>query len=297
MIMTGCSAPGPGGSPAAAETPVPSAPAEAQAPGPPESPAPEIPVGSPSSTTATGASATMPSADSSADSGADSSADTSPAPSPSPTPSPAPPGSFVLGDSIGLSVAPTLSRLGYPVTGKVGQTASTEFLSTHLASDAAQQAPAWVIVLGTNNRGDETDLARLDEWLRTIRTSRSRPRQHVYWVTPHRPPEYDGGMSTHTLDAFNAALKQADAERPWLTVLDFATLAAQNPDWYALDGARLHPDERGQAALIELIAGPGAPAADSPAPITEIARPTPSPTAAPTGDDAAEFGDMEFTNE
>jgi len=281
--MTGCSAPGTGGSPAAAETPAPSAPAEPQAPSAPESPAPEIPVGSPSSTTATA----MPSAESSAES----------SPAPSPSPSPAPPGSFVLGDSIGLSVAPTLSRLGYPVTGKVGQTASTEFLSIHLASDAAQQAPAWVIVLGTNNRGDETDLARLDEWLRTIRTSRSRPRQHVYWVTPHRPPEYDGGMSTHTLDAFNAALKQADAERPWLTVLDFATLAAQNPDWYALDGARLHPDERGQTALIDLIAGPGAPAADSPAPITEIARPTPSPTAAPTGDDAAEFGDMEFTNE
>lgn len=203
----------------------------------------------------------------------------------------------MLGDSISLSVAPTLSRLGYPVTGRVGQSASTEFLSTHLASETAQQAPAWVIVLGTNNRGDETDLARLDEWLRTIRTSRSRPRQHVFWVTPHRPPEYTGGMSTHTLDDLNAALKQADAEREWLTVLDFASLAAQNPDWYALDGARLHPDERGQAALIDLIAGPGAPDAESPAAVTEIARPSPSPKPADPGDEGAEFGDMEFTNE
>ena len=192
------------------------------------------------------------------------------------------------------------------MTGRVGQSASTEYLSAHLASDAAQQASAWVIVLGTNNRGDETDLARLDEWLRTIRTSRSgSPRQHVFWVTPHRPLEYDGGMSTHTLDAFNAALMQADAERPWLTVLDFASLAALNPDWYALDGARLHPDERGQAALIDLIAGAGAPDAASPAPITEIARPTPAPRPSDSAEGAGaqpefgdmEFGDMEFTNE
>ena len=217
-------------------------------------------------------------------------------PAATPAPTPAPVGAFVLSDSIGLSIAPTLSRLGYPVTGRVGQTASTEFLSTHLASDAAQQAPAWVIVLGTNNRGDETDLARLNDWLRTIRTSRSRPRQHVFWVTPHRPAEYDGGMSTHTLDALNAALKQEDAKREWLTVLDFASVAAQNPDWYALDGARLHPDQRGQAALIDLIAGPGAPEADSPAPIVEIARPTPSPAPGDSGGADADFGDMEFTN-
>lgn len=221
-----------------------------------------------------------------------------------PTVAPAPAGAFVLGDSISLSIAPTLSRLGYPVTGRVGQSASTEYLSTHLASDAAQQAPAWVIVLGTNNRGDEADLVQLKDWLRTIRTSRSgSPRQHVYWVTPHRPAEYDGGMSTHTLDALNAALMREDAQRSWFTVLDFASLAAANPDWYALDGARLHPDERGQAALIDLIAGPGAPVADSPASITEIPRPTASPRPGQASDnqDGAggdpEFGDMEFTNE
>ena len=218
-------------------------------------------------------------------------------PTSSPAPSPAPVGAFVLGDSIGLSIAPTLSRLGYPVTGRVGQTASTEYLGAQLATDVAQQAPAWVIVLGTNNRGDENDLARMREWLRTIRTSRSRPRQHVYWVTPHRPAEYDGGMSTHTLDAFNAALKAADAQRSWLTVLDFASIAAQNPDWYELDGAHLHPDARGQAALIDLITGPGAPEADSPAPITQIDRPTPSPKPSRSAGGTEDLGDMEFTNE
>lgn len=211
-----------------------------------------------------------------------------------------PVGAFVLGDSISLSIAPALSRLGYPVTGRVGQSASDEYLRDQLSTPAAQQAPAWVIVLGTNNRGDETDLARLDDWLRTIRTARAgKPRQPVFWVTPHRPEEYSGGMSTHTLDAFNEALREEARLRPWLHVVDFATLAQQNPQWYELDGARLHPDEEGQQALVTLIAGADAPDAPAPAPITEIPRPTPKPTASTPADPAPqgpEFTDMEFSN-
>lgn len=217
-----------------------------------------------------------------------------------PAPLTVPVGSFVLGDSISLSVAPALSRLGYPVTGRVGQSASDEYLSAQLSTPTAQEAPAWVIVLGTNNRGDETDLERLDGWLRTIRAARSgKPRQPVFWVTPHRPEEYSGGMSTHTLDAFNEALREEARLRPWLHVLDFATLAEQNPQWYALDGARLHPDEEGQQALVTLIAGADAPFATSPAPITEIPRPTPKPSSDAPADQSRpepEFTDMEFTN-
>jgi hypothetical protein len=217
-----------------------------------------------------------------------------------PAPLTVPVGSFVLGDSISLSVAPALSRLGYPVTGRVGQSASDEYLRAQLSSPTAQDAPAWVIVLGTNNRGDETDLERLDDWLRTIRAARSgKPRQPVFWVTPHRPEEYSGGMSTHTLDAFNEALREEARLRPWLHVLDFATLAEQNPQWYAADGARLHPDEEGQQALVTLIAGADAPFTTSPAPITEIPRPTPKPSNDATSDQSRpepEFTDMEFTN-
>lgn len=211
---------------------------------------------------------------------------------------PVPSGAFVLGDSISLSIAPALSRLGFPVTGRVGQSASDEYLRAQLSTPTAQESPAWVIVLGTNNRGDETDLERLDGWLRTIRAARSgKPRQPVFWVTPHRPEEYSGGMSTHTLDAFNEALREEARLRPWLHVLDFATLAEQNPQWYALDGARLHPDEEGQQALVTLIAGADAPVANSPAPITEIPRPTPSPTEpADQSDSEPPFTDMEFTN-
>ncbi len=227
---------------------------------------------------------------------------TSPTPTPTvsatpvaPEPSPAPPGSFVLGDSISLSIAPGLSRLGYDITGKVGQSASVEYLRTHLSSPAAQEAPAWVIMLGTNNRGDESDLADLRSWIREIRTARdARPRPHVYWVTPHRPEEYRGGMSTHTLDALNEALRAEAARRPWLTVLDFDQIAREHPEWFAQDGARLHPDADGQAALVDLIAGPGAPMAEAGS-IVEIPRPTPSPTASEPADEPA-FPAEEFTN-
>lgn len=226
---------------------------------------------------------------------------TSPTPTVSATPlaaepSAAPPGSFVLGDSISLSIAPALSQLGYDIIGKVGQSASVEYLRTHLASPTAQEAPAWVIMLGTNNRGDENDLADLRSWIREIRTAReARPRQHVYWVTPHRPDEYDGGMSTHTLDALTDALRAEAARRPWLTVLDFDALAQEHPEWFAQDGARLHPDADGQAALVDLIAGPGAPTAASAGSIVEVPRPTPSPSA-PEAADEPVFPAEEFTN-
>lgn len=214
----------------------------------------------------------------------------------------APVGSFVLGDSISLSVAPTLSRLGYPVTGRVGQAANSDFLRQHLASSTAQAAPAWVIVLGTNNRGDEADIARLDEWLATIKGMRNgRPRQHVYWVTPHRSDEYNGGLRDHDLDPFNAALQAAADERRWLHVLDYSTPADENPEWFAQDGARLHPGEDGQAALAALIAGPDAPLADQPRAITELTWPTPEPTPEPTTEEPAEGRpvdqDLEFSNE
>ncbi|MCF8536701.1 MAG: hypothetical protein K9G24_01945 [Candidatus Nanopelagicales bacterium] len=208
----------------------------------------------------------------------------------SPASGPAPVGAFVLSDSIGLSIAPTLSRLGYPVTGRVGQTASTDFLRTHLTSDIAQQAPAWVIVLGTNNRGDETDVMRVEEWLTTIRQLRSgKPRQHVYWVLPHRPDTYTGGMSTHTLDEVNAELVAAAAEFRWLHVLDFASQAAVNPQWFEQDGGRLHPDLDGQQVLIDLIAGVDAPPASSPARVTVIPIPTPKPSTSVSSEDGEEF--------
>jgi len=209
---------------------------------------------------------------------------------------PAPVGAFVLGDSISLSIAPDLSRLGYPVTGRVGQSANAEFLQAQLSTVTAQQAPAWVIVLGTNNRGDTDDIARLDEWLRTIHRLRSgKPRQHVYWVTPHRPAEYDGGLRNFDLGEFNAALKEAADQRRWLDVIDFTSAATAHPEWFAQDGARLHPGVDGQAALIDLIAGPDAPLADQSRAITTLTWPTPTPE--PEVADEEPMDAVEFTNE
>ena len=103
---------------------------------------------------------------------------------------PAPVGSFVLGDSISLSagIGPVLGRYGYPVVGLVGQSVSDGYLTTHLSSPAAQAAPAWVIELGTNNRGDESDVARLTHYVDLIDSLRTPgAKQRVLWVTPYRP--------------------------------------------------------------------------------------------------------------
>jgi hypothetical protein len=212
----------------------------------------------------------------------------SPRESPSPTqtapaPDPAPVGSFVLGDSIGLSVAPLLSRYGFPVTGRVGQSAHAAFLQQYLGRPEAQAAPGWVIVLGTNNRGDQADIARLSEWIDVIADLRTRgAKQQVYWVTPHRPEAYAGGMSRWSLGDFNAELERLAGERRWLHVIDFDAEAAAHPEWFAQDAGRLHPNSDGQAALAALIAGADAAPAARSAPITTLEWPTPTPSPSPT---------------
>ncbi len=71
-----------------------------------------------------------------------------------------------------------LARLGYPVMGIVGQSASDTYLRTHLSGPTAQAAPAWVIALGTNNTADPADVARLAGWVdsstRSARPARDR---------------------------------------------------------------------------------------------------------------------------
>jgi hypothetical protein len=189
---------------------------------------------------------------------------------------PAPVGSFVLGDSISLSVGPALARLGYPVMGVVGQSASETYLRANLATPTAQAAPAWVIVLGTNNTADPADVARVAGWIDVIDSLRTPgARQKVYWVTPHRPPSYVGSKSSWNLDAFNTELRRLDDERRWLHVIDFDAVAKAHPSWFEQDTAmHLHPDSLGQGVLVALIAGPDAVPVDIPAPLL-TSPPTP----------------------
>lgn len=199
---------------------------------------------------------------------------------PTPVTKPVPVGAFVLGDSISLAVAPLLSRLGYPVVGRVGQSATDSYLRDNLSTDQAQAALAWIIVLGTNNRGDATDVAAIPRWLDLV--DELRPGNiPVYWVTPYRPPTYTGGLSTLTLDEFNAALWEQAATRPWLGIVDFAAVARFHPEWFEADGAHLHPDAAGQGVLAAMIAGPDAEPAAAPAPVTSIVPTEPAirPTA------------------
>jgi len=225
----------------------------------------------------------------------------SPSPSPSPSPSstrsadptilggPAPVGSFVLGDSISLSagVGPVLGRYGYRVVGLVGQSVSDAYLTEHLSSAAAQLAPSWVIELGTNNRGDGGDVARLAGWVDLIDGLRTPgQRQRVRWVTPYRPADHAGAPQESELDAFNGELARLAGERRWLRILDFATLAKANPEWFDEDAAlHVHPDAAGQAALVALVAGTDpVPAAVPLLPSNAAQAPEESPTPDPAFD-------------
>jgi hypothetical protein len=221
-----------------------------------------------------------------------------PTPTASPTPAvsslidpaalggPAPEGAFVLGDSISLSagIGPVLARLGYPVVGRVGQSASDAYLTEHLSSLTAQLAPAWVIELGTNNRGDAVDVARLSHWVDLVDSLRTPgARQKVLWITPHRPAAYVGGSSAWNLDAFNAELSRLAGEHRWLRVLDFDVLAKEHPEWFDADAAmHLHPDAAGQAALVALVAGADPRPAATAASVTDAGnQPTADATPAP----------------
>jgi hypothetical protein len=162
--------------------------------------------------------------------------------------------------------------------GIVGQSASDTYLRTHLSSPTAQAAPAWVIVLGTNNTADPADVARLAGWVELIESLRSPgARQKVYWVTPHRPPTYVGSKSTWNMDAFNAELRRLDGELGWLRIIDFDAVAKAHPEWFEQDTAmHLHPDAAGQGVLVALIAGPDAVPVEIPAPLF-TGPPTPGP--------------------
>ena len=187
----------------------------------------------------------------------------------------APVGSFVLGDSISLGVGPLLARLGYPVVGRVGQSVTEAYLQAHLTTPEAQEAPAWVLILGTNNPGDATDVAQLDGWLDLVDELRATgAEQDVYWVTPYRDPRYSGGLSEQGLAAFNTELARQSADRPWLHVVDFATVAALHPEWFDADGSHLHPDDAGYGVLAALIAGPDAVPLLTPAPLQTLDGPT-----------------------
>lgn len=181
--------------------------------------------------------------------------------------SPAPVGALVLGDSISLSIANELSGYGYPVIGLVGQSASENYLRMHLSTALAQTAETWVIVLGTNNSGSPEDVAALERLVDVIDGLRTPgAKQQVRWVTPHRPEAYVGGRTAYNLDAFNLELSRLAADRRWLRILDFDSLAKANPEWFDADTAmHLHPDQSGQDALVALITGPAPVAADTPA--------------------------------
>ena len=126
-----------------------------------------------------------------------------------------------------------------------------------------------MIVLGTNNAGDESDLVRLADAIEVVGTLRnpSNP-QEVYWVTPYRDPRYTGELSGTDLGAFNAALAEAAARLDWLHVVDFAGAAAFHPQWFDADGSHLHPDEVGNAVLAALVAGPDAVPLLTPEPVS-----------------------------
>jgi hypothetical protein len=188
-------------------------------------------------------------------------------------------GALVLGDSIALSIADDLSRYGYPVIGVVGQSATSAYLRTYLSTPLAQAARVWVIELGTNNSGNPADVAQLAGLVDVIDGLRTPgAKQQVRWVTPHRPDAYVGSKTTYNLDAFNAELSRLSSEHRWLRVLDFDVLAQAHPEWFDADTAmHLHPDTRGQEALVALITGPAPRPADSPAPVLDGASP-PEPT-------------------
>ena len=203
---------------------------------------------------------------------------------------PAPAGTFVLGDSIilGAGVGPRLADYGYTVVGVVGQSATEDYLRTHLSSPAAQSARSWVIELGTNNTGDDADIGRLERLVEVVDSLRTaQARQRVYWVTPYRPSTYTGSKSRYSLDPFIAELARLAGERPWLRLIDWAGTARFNEDWFADDGMHLHPNATGQAVLLAMIAGPDARPVTTPSPLLTGA-PSSSRTAPPAPEQAPE---------
>lgn len=188
----------------------------------------------------------------------------------------------MLGDSISLSagVGPVLGRYGYPVVGRVGQSVSDAYLRTHLTSPTAQLAPGWVIELGTNNGGQEADVARLVHWIDLIESLRTPGRkQHVQWVTPYRPADFWDPSQGSELDAFNQELSRLAESRRWLRLLDFAALAKASPDWFIADALHVHPNAEGEAAMVALIAGTDPVPVPHPlVPSDAAPEPTPDPT-------------------
>jgi lysophospholipase L1-like esterase len=202
----------------------------------------------------------------------------------------------VLGDSISLSsgIGPVLGRYGYPVVGLVGQSVSDGYLTAHLTSQTAQDAPVWVIELGTNNSGAPGDVGRLAGWIDLIDSLRTPgDKQRVLWVTPYRPVSSDA-RSQSALDDFNGELARLAAQHAWLRLIDFATVAKAHTEWFDQDSAlHVHPDANGQGALVAMIAGPDAVPAATSMPVID-ATPTLAPD--PSPEDSVAPEDQVFDN-
>ena len=137
-----------------------------------------------------------------------------------------PSGGLVIGDSVSLGAESCLAPLGYHVDSEVGRQFSVGL--DHLRVNAADGLPDTVVLhLGTNGPFSSDGFR---EAMALTGTQR-----RVVWVTIALP-----GRSQYAfVDSLNAMIRSEAAQYDNVRVADWATAAAQHPDWLAGDGIHI----------------------------------------------------------
>ncbi len=154
---------------------------------------------------------------------------------------------FVIGDSIANGMTNLLER-SFPDTtvDAVDGRKTASGISKLRKSNTAKNANTWIVMLGTN---DGPNPAIFTEYVNQV--MKLAGDKTVFWVNAYRPASNGLGVAS----ANNEALREAKKQYPNLIVVDWASSAATNPQWFENDPMKLHPNGEGEEALLNLIKG------------------------------------------
>jgi len=138
-----------------------------------------------------------------------------------------PSGGLIVGDSVSMGAEQCLTPMGYWLDSEVGRQFPVGL--QRLRAQAAKGLPDTVVIhLGTN--GPFT-LAGFQEAMSLVAD-----RDRVVWVTIALPeqPQYE------FRDSVNQMIRQQAARYENVRLADFATAAAQHPEWFYEDGVHIN---------------------------------------------------------
>ncbi len=152
---------------------------------------------------------------------------------------------FVIGDSIANGMK-RLFESSFPelTVDAVDGRKTAAGISKLRRSLAAKNANTWIVMLGTNDGPNPSIFAEYVDQVMNRAGDKT-----VFWVNAYRPASNSLGVASQN----NEALREAKKRHQNLIIVDWASPAVTNPQWFEDDPMKLHPNGDGEQALLNLI--------------------------------------------